>query len=135
MSKHDENYDWGSQPVGGSCTSAAQEPIHSIGNMVERLQDRLQDRLKQVDDLHEDNVRREVSNALSRAEEQGYRVGYDAAMESCRTTLAELEARVKNSDAQEIMQQRAMKLATETIRHQNNLIRDLQTQRNNCFGR
>src|SRR6187549_3970443 len=97
MSKKEAEYEYGSQPVGGPCTEAAMPTVRSINNMVEKLHYRL----KKVDDLHEDNVRREVANALSRAEEQGYQVGYDAAMESCRITLAALEARVKDADITE----------------------------------
>jgi hypothetical protein len=79
---------WGSKPVGGPGTSATLDPkdvIPSIESQANRMLDELIYAVSQV-----------IRRAISRAEEQGYKVGFDAATEAGRETLARLEAKTTN---------------------------------------
>ena len=112
---------YGSKPVGGCGTSTAEEPIRDISDMIETLNER-------TDAVVDAEMRR----ALSRAEEQGYRVGYDAASEelkALRVTYRELLSMWENQrriiaecHADETQSVKSIREARETIRQQRETI-------------
>lgn len=117
--KHDPTakLGYGSQPVGGPCTSAAQQPEEKNLN-IDQMVERLEGRLNRVAELAEDNTRRELSIALARAEEQGYRIGFDAAE---AVLLEQRGAERKQTDA-------VMAFAAQTIREQRDTIKSLREE-------
>lgn len=91
------------------------ENTKSIAQMADEFTGRCQDRIDHQEEVLEQNLRDELCRTICRAEEQGYRIGFDAARNAD-------DSRIKSLEVEREQANDAMRHAAETIKRQHESI-------------